>query len=403
MTISITRKSFPSGELVLLDHGEAVSIGQVETCLTQLWRSASEHSRQEADGALALARMWNLVSHHSGPEEPSPSSAETPDGKALAPAALLERVTMSMPARVIHLMALAAEAAPEPGKEVEARVGSHCLISRGNARMVCCEAIHLNGFGEAGQSHFPAALRALLVPHLPVALLWLDEVPHQGRLLGELLALSDRLLVDTQATSGTGSLLAVNDLMRNAGGQIVDLGWLRLRPMRHLVADFFDPPGRAEQLQRMEGITLETSPKGFNAGLMMAGWILSRLGLGEVQGMPPVPGEGNPRWNVTQGAGVFPLDFSLREGYGGQDEIFRFEIRAGGDVFEIRDVDPVHVSVSGPDRQLPSIALREADQAELVVAALGGPAADAVFTQALGVASQLVETLQLEETRQRSQ
>ncbi|MEE8436538.1 MAG: glucose-6-phosphate dehydrogenase assembly protein OpcA [bacterium] len=394
MTISVNRKAFPSSDLVLLDHGEAVDISQVESCLTGLWRAASEHSQEEREEGLALARLWNLVSYRAGAQASPSASGEEPGEEAETPGALLERVTMSMPARVIHLKDLRHVPPPAPGKDVEARVESHCLISHSGSKMVCCEAIHLTGYGEVGHSHFPAVLRALLVAHLPVALLWLDEVPRKGRLLGELLAMSDRLLVDTQRTSDTSSLLAVNDLMRNAGEQMVDLGWLRLRPMRYLVADFFDPPGRAEQLQRMEGITIETSPKGFNSGLMMAGWILSRLGLGESQGLTPVQGEGNLRWNMAHGAGVFPLDFSIREGYGGLDEIFRFEIRAGGDVFEIRDVDPEHVSISGPDRQLPSIALRESDGAELVVAALGGAPADVVFAQALGVAAHLVETLQ---------
>ena len=405
MTLTVNRKAFSSSDLVLLEHGEAVAIHQVESCLSGLWRAASEHSQEEREGGLALARLWNLVSYHTG-SQGSPSSGEGKgEGKAKdkaegqgegpePPSALLEKVTMTLPARVIHLLDLPNHPPPGPGKELEARVGNHCLISHGGSRMVCCEAIHLTGYGEAGNSHFPAVLRALLVAQLPVALLWLDEVPHKGRLLGDLLALSDRLLVDTQRTSDSSSLLAVNDLMRNSGGQIVDLGWLRLRPMRHLVADFFDPPGRTEQLRQIEGISIETSPEGLNSGLMMAGWILSRLGLGESQGLIPVPGEGNLRWNMTRDAGVFPLDFSTREGYGGLDGIFRLEIRAGGDAFEIQDVNSDHVSIAGPDRRIPSIALRESDDAELVVAALGGAPADAVFAQALGVAAHLVETLQ---------
>lgn len=402
MTITVNRKTFPSSELMLLEHGETVEVAQVESCLTQLWRSASEQSQQEGEGALALARLWNLVTYRTGPDAHPPASGDGPDesrgdGRE-PPAALLERVTMSIPARVIHLKELHAEPPPGAGKELEARVGNNCLNSRGESRMVCCETIHLTGYGQAGQSHFPAVLRALLVSNLPVAMLWLDDVPHEalheGSLLGELLRMSDRMLVDTQRSSDTSTLLAVNGLMRNTGGQIVDLGWLRLRPMRHLVADFFDPPGRAEQLRKIEGITIDTSLKGFNSGLMMSAWILSRLGLGETRGMGAPQGEGNLRWNMVHEGGGFPLDFSIREGYGGLDEIFCLQIRAGGDVFEIRDVDPEHVSVSGPDRRLPSISLRESDDTELVVAALGGAPADAVFAQALSVAVQLVETLQ---------
>ena len=96
MTLSVNHKAFPSSDLVLLDHGEAVHINQVESCLTQLWRSASEHSQQEGKGALALARLWNLVSYHTGPQAPPRLPATIP-AMARAMAQKMSRETSPNP------------------------------------------------------------------------------------------------------------------------------------------------------------------------------------------------------------------------------------------------------------------------------------------------------------------
>lgn len=387
MSISIRRKPFPPNELVVLDHCEAVEIGEIQKTLTGLWRSASEDLQAGGGGTLALACLWNLVTYHSSPggggDEPARRFQQ-----------LVDEVTLSIPARVIHLEDWADQSASPDGREVEAHVGTHCIHLAGAGRMVCCENIHLSGYGDQGRFHFPALVRALLTSNLPVALLWLEDVPLRGRLLGQLLAMSDRMVVDSQHAADPNSLPALDGLMASAGGRVIDLGWLRLRPLRHLVAEFFDSPERTAQLRKVEGIRIESSPKGRNTGMMLAGWFLSRCGLGPAEAVDLGHEAGAWRWKIANGADTFPLDFSVREGYGGQDEIFLIEIRAGGEAFELRDVDPEHMSVKGPEREVASLALRESSDAELVAAALAGRAADPIYAKALEMAAHLVETQQ---------
>ena len=390
MSIRSHSKTAGGSELVVFSHAGPVPLPELQPALAALWRHASEGVQAEAPEALALACLWNLVAFHSNPKRTRGDSG----GEAQHIEGLLERVTASLPARVIHLEEWRDEEAPSPGREVEAWVSTHCLHRGGGGHLVTCEAINLAGYGEKGHAHFPALVRALLMPDLPVALLWLDDVPRKGRVLGQLLQLCERMIIDVQHTSDPQTLPAVHDLLRSTGARVVDLGWLRLGALRHLVADFFDPPGRAEQLGRLERIAIATSPQGRNTGLLLLGWLLSRCGLHEARAVHPGPADDAWRWQVPQGGGVFPLDFSVREGYGGLDGIFSIDIQAGGDTFSLHDVDPEHMAVKGPERDQPRVALREPDDAGLVVAALGRDPAGRVFAEALAVAAALVETEQ---------
>jgi len=391
VSIDVSRLALPNAELVVLGETEPVSLPAVQDALSALWRLASEQVQEEQDAALARACLWNLVAYHSNPKRSRGDSA----GVAHRIELLLQQVTVGVPARVIHLEEWRHEAAPEPGREVEAWVASHCLHTGSGPHLVCCEQINLAGYGEDGHSHFPALVRALLVPDLPVALLWLDEVPRKGRMLGQLLRISDRMIIDTQQTTEPASLQAVDDLLRASPRKVVDLSWLRLGALRHLVADFFDAPARAQQLQRLERVLIETSPEGRNTGYLLVGWLLSRCGITAVRSVDLGPKSADLRWEAQRADGTwFPLDFQVHQGYGGQDGVFCIQIEAGGDTFALRDVDAEHMSVQGPDRNLPSVALREPDEPGLVVEGLGANLHGQVFGEALAMAVQLVECAQ---------
>lgn len=391
MTLRVHRKDYPSGEMVILGESEAIGIAEVQNALSGLWRKASEQQQQSESQAVSLACLWNLVAFHGNPHPRRGDSG----GEAHRIQDLLQQVTLSLPARVIHLEQRRAAEAQEAGKEVEAWVNTCCVHTSGRARMVCCEEIHLAGYGKKGHSHFPALVRALLVPDLPTALLWLDDMQPEGRVLSELLELSDRIIIDNQQSTDPASLSAVKGLLDANPGKVVDLGWLRLTPLRHLLADFFDPPGRAEQLARMEHIVIDGSAEGRNTGLLLLGWLLSRCGYREVRALEPGEGGDAYRWQAADGKKALSVDFQVREGYGGMDGIFRIEIQAAGDTFSLTDVDPEHMAMKGPDHDRPSVALREADEPELVVRALGGKGTDPVYGEALAMGAELVAAMRV--------
>jgi hypothetical protein len=389
MSVTVKQLELPHAQLAQYGETDPVALTAVQDALSALWRAASEQAQQEHGEALARACLWNLVAFHSNPQRPRGDSG----GEASRIAQVLRQSTASVPARVIHLQEWRDASAPAPGQEVEAWVSTYCLLGQGAPRYVCCEQINLAGYGEKGHSHFPALVRALLVPDLPVGLLWLDDVPRKGRVLGQLLAMSDRMLIDNQHTTDPASLTAVHELLRGAATRVADLSWLRLNPLRHLVAEFFDPPERAAQLAQLERILIETSPEGRNTGLLLAGWLLSRCGFGQVRSVELGNGGTARRWQAQgpQGRSVL-LDFLVRDGYGGLDGIFCIQIEAGGDTFALHDVDPEHMSVAGPDRTLPRVTLRENTEPGLLVEALATPLPDPVYTEALATAAALVES-----------
>jgi glucose-6-phosphate dehydrogenase assembly protein OpcA len=59
---------------------------------------------------------------------------------------------------------------------------------------------------------------------------------------------------------------------------VVDLAWLRSTPWRERIAATFDPPSLRGELERISSITIRHHPESTVAGLLLIGWLASRLG-----------------------------------------------------------------------------------------------------------------------------
>lgn len=361
--------------------GQNIDLANVEHELAGLWRQAGEAAAEAGQRSVTRACLWNLVVYQPPPEQRY--------GRPSAPR-LLDDVTAAVPSRLLRLELRPEAEAPSGGKAVSAWVNTKCNISPGGGHQICTEEIGISGFGKKGQAHFPALVRALLVPDLPVALVWLDSAPHKGRLLRDLLRLSDRILVDTQPSADGATLIEVDELVRETHAQFVDLGWMRLTPVRYMVASLFDAPGRPEQLKHLEGIRIDTTPNGRNSGFLLLGWLLSRLGKLELSAEDAAGREADFRWKIRQENGSFPIEFHVREGEGGLDGLLCLDVAAGGEHFVLRQVDELHVALDSPDHGGKKQALHGWDDAELVVAGLGGPGLDALYPEALNIAARLI-------------
>jgi glucose-6-phosphate dehydrogenase assembly protein OpcA len=126
----------------------------------------------------------------------------------------------------------------------------------------------------------------LLVPDLPVFLWWHDEPPFTGHLFRELLETCDRLVVDSAALGPERVepvLRGLQGLVEEGEIAVSDLNWSRLTHWRRLLAQFFDaPPGR-QYLDRMEWVEVGIASRhgresDLAEGLLMVGWLASRLG-----------------------------------------------------------------------------------------------------------------------------
>ncbi len=370
-----------AGAPVTYSQGEPVALDQVENMLAALWSRAGEESPDGEAGGLTRACLWNLVI-----SPPPQSGAAEQD----ALERMLAEVGPVVPARVIHLDTRPEKEKPAGSGDVGCWVTTRCHPTPGGGRQVSSEEIRLVSYGAGGAHHFPALVRALLVPDLPVALIWLGSLPRKGRLLGQLLPLSDRILADTQAAGDADALTEMDGLIEENQACFIDLGWMRLNPVRYLLAGLFDPPGQAKLLRRVENLRVVATPRGRNTGLLMLGWLLSRLGapavkLGETGGEP-----GQWRWNARLDGGGYAVDYTQREGAGGRDGLLAVEIRAGGELFALVQVDDLHVALDSPRRKEQRLALHGWSDAELLVAGLAGPRTDPLYAGALHGAARLV-------------
>jgi hypothetical protein len=363
--------------------GEApVDPAAVDAAFSGLWRQAVERMGG-ANSHVVRACLWNLVAHV--PVQAAPG--EEPERVVR----LLEQVIPAVPSRVIRLQTLPPSQAPAAGVEVQARVRTHCLPGPGVGGTVCAEEVDLSGYGAAGEFHFPALVRALRVPDLPMALLWLNALPREGTLLEQLIADSDRIVVDSHFLTGEGDLMRLLEVVRKARLSFADLGWMRLTPARYLIAKLFDPPGQAEKLQALEGIRVETTPDGRNEGVLLLGWLLSRCGYREFKAEAAPAGH---RWRVRRGNRSFPVEMTTRGDFAGfdYDGILSLAIQAGNERYTLDQVDQEHVALDSPHHRHHKVALHGWEDSELVVAALGSGEADAVYGDALAVATGLMET-----------
>ncbi len=127
----------------------------------------------------------------------------------------------------------------------------------------------------------------LLVADLPDFLWWAADSVVDSALFVDLVAVSDRLMVDTAAAPDPAvELGALHDLLVREGGcpKMSDFAWARLDPWLQLVTQFFDPPGSRAALAALDEVTLtfgaadREGRSGLTSGLLFAGWLGSRLG-----------------------------------------------------------------------------------------------------------------------------
>lgn len=375
--------------LVTFAGENAVPVANVEQELARLWQAVGESTQDSEQsgapaGQVTRACLWNLIYYTLPKLDGDPAAVREHHE-------LLAAVTTAVPARILYLETREGQDASPDGREIEAHVSANCIRSAGGASLVCAEEITLVGYGTRGPNHFPSVARALRTPDLPVGLLWLEELPHKGRLLRELLEICHRLVVDSHEASDVSELADFHRLLGESPTSVADIGWMRLHPVRHLLAGLFDPPEFSEKLRQLEEIHIETTTAGRIPGFLLAGWLLSRCGHDQIKATPRGSGDIQYQWEIERDGGRFPLFFSAHEGEGGGDDLISVTIKAGGGEFGMRQQDGEHVILRSPLADEQRLALHGWDTSELVVAALGSRGLDPVYGDALAVAAALAE------------
>jgi len=137
--------------------------------------------------------------------------------------------------------------------------------------------LHETVIVELGDRHLDDLLTIadpLMVSDLPT-LLW---SPHgHPEAVDALLPLAQAMLLDSvDEPVWHEAIDRANTLSDRA--YVVDLAWLRSTPWRERIAATFDPPALRGELESITAITVRHHPESTVAGMLLIGWLASRLG-----------------------------------------------------------------------------------------------------------------------------
>src|ERR1700687_4254994 len=206
-------------------------------------------------------------------------------------AASSSRLSTRHPSRVIVVLG------DRQREGVDVVVQLHCHVPRPDeTAQISYEQILARVKGDADE-RIASVVIPLLVPDLPVFLWCTGTPPHDTRRFDDLIALADRLIVDSADFARPDQTLAVMaELARTHTGRrvgITDLNCTRLTPWRELVAAFFDVDTWRPCLDNLVGVRV-----GFGVdmdgrdihpsqALLLIGWLASRLGWKPVDALAP--------------------------------------------------------------------------------------------------------------------
>ena len=166
------------------------------------------------------------------------------------------------PSRVILLF-------PRPDEDrdaIDADVDLRCFMREGEEKEVCSEVVALRLCGS--RAHAPASIvQPLLVSDLPVFLRWRGELPFGSEELEQLLAIADRLVIDSREWNEPAKTFAAL-AGRLDDVAVSDIAWARTQPWREAIAALWPAVAGADRM-RVAGPKAE--------GLLLGRWAGCRL------------------------------------------------------------------------------------------------------------------------------
>lgn len=360
------------------------SIAELERELMRLRRAASAHAKEQGR-TVARASVLNLVVYAERELHAARAAAST------------GRLAQRHPSRAIVVLGDRARSG------VEVSVQLHCHVPREDERSeIYYEQILARVRGDADE-RVASVVIPLLVPDLPTFLWWTGTPPADARRFDDLLALADRLIVDSADFARPDrTLKTLSDLARTHAGRrfgVTDLNWTRLTPWRELLAAFFDVQAWRPCLDAIVGVRV-----GFGVdmdgrdihpsqALLLVGWLASRLGWRAVEAL--APSEAGGLFFTMADAAERPVLMRVRPRFergldAGDVSGIRVQAQRDGDLYEFvlkRDPDPRHVTatvlVNGEQRSRRVLPLPAPGVEELLREELSIVGSDRVYEDAL--------------------
>jgi glucose-6-phosphate dehydrogenase assembly protein OpcA len=279
-----------------------IDVGKLEKELAAMWQPAQGENGAAAETGMTRVCVLNLIVYAAQHED----RAEIDE--------LLDEVTGQTPSRAIVLVADRDAAAAK----LEAYVSTRCQAGSRGDKQVCGEQVTIEASG-AVLENVSTAIEPLLVPDLPVFLWWKDIPHYEDKLFNRLVALSDRVVIDSLAFDHPHEdLMRLAEMLRTHPEfmRVSDLNWGRLTAWRTLLASFWDVPDYRPLLDQLDSLVVEYDPPDAAheqiapQALLIAGWLSARLGW---QIAPErAPAEGQAHRFTAQALGSRTVNIELR-------------------------------------------------------------------------------------------
>ena len=170
------------------------------------------------------------------------------------------------------------------GADVTADASVFCSPMQEGGSLVCCELVRLRG--AASGDSLASMVASLLLPDLPVFLLWLAPPAFDSARFGSLASLATRIVTDSTRFPATLSALpavAVDDRL-----VVTDLAWTKITGWREVVASIFDDPEHRILLERVERVGVQYVRGSDAQARLLHGWIASATDSEPVADLDPV-------------------------------------------------------------------------------------------------------------------
>lgn len=341
----------------------AVDPAQIERQLARFWKPAERKTadpkeepdrapaREDVAGTVTRACLSNII-------------VFLPDASSCTEAgAVLPEIARSHPARMILLAPASVQDSGGRREQVEACVTAVCHRPAPGMVPVCCEQITL--LAPAGRLDLlPGIVLALLVPDLPVSLLWTftgegESDAGQETLHAALRSAVGQVVFDSRRREAA-ALRRVQEDLRRRRYSVEDLAWWDTLPWREILAEIFDEAPMQPLLGDLQAVKVTyagegSTSRGAAPALLLAGWLASRLGWEQLKNRKATKSETRALLERRLGTSP-PLAVSVRsERRDGarRGTLLSLRLQANGDggFVEVELTPPGVLAVRGSTRQ----------------------------------------------------
>jgi glucose-6-phosphate dehydrogenase assembly protein OpcA len=255
----------------------ADGVAAIERELARVRRGRAAHLREHV-ATVARAAVVNVV------------VLATREVHALRASRTVAELSLRHPSRAVIVLADRDGAGIPPRMELHAQLPSVDQFDQ-----VHYEQILVRAHGEVSD-RLASVLVPLLVPDLPIFVWWTGTPPIGQRHFEDVVALADRLVVDSADFARPERMLPELGRLCIVGAKhcaLTDLNWARLTPWRELITQDFDVPAWRQWLEAIDGFrvgfAVDADGRDIHPSqaLLLIAWVASRLGWTAADPMAP--------------------------------------------------------------------------------------------------------------------